>query len=172
MIRNDRSANLKILDIGCGKYKVQDAVGIDINSNSDCDLLCDAHSLPISDKSIDAIHCHEVLEHLHSPVLALREFYRVLKDKGILYLSIPNINYWLYSAYWACNRKIRGNRDHIWGWGLRELDNLFYLCNFKIENFWFDTLNHGYKPSRLRFMFKPLTERNLFVEAKKNSLVD
>jgi SAM-dependent methyltransferase len=37
----------------------------------------------------DVIFCTEVLEHVIDPVLALNTIYGMLKEKGILYLSVP-----------------------------------------------------------------------------------
>lgn len=42
------------------------------------------YELPFADESFDAIFLHGVLEHLKTPVIALREVVRVLKQDGIL----------------------------------------------------------------------------------------
>jgi 2-polyprenyl-3-methyl-5-hydroxy-6-metoxy-1,4-benzoquinol methylase len=46
---------------------------------------------PISDGRYDIVLCLEVLEHLEEPSKTLCEIQRILKLKGILYLSIPNM---------------------------------------------------------------------------------
>ena len=45
--------------------------------------------MPFPDQSIDLIVCSEVLEHLHEYNDAVREIYRVLKNKGIVYAETP-----------------------------------------------------------------------------------
>jgi len=47
-------------------------------------------SLPYTSKSFDFIICLEGLEHLENPFNAIREFSRLLKPKGKLFLSLPN----------------------------------------------------------------------------------
>ena len=58
------------------------------------DIISDAENLEsISDESMDFIVAGQVLEHLPNPIKALKEFYRVLKRGGILYLTIPDKRY-------------------------------------------------------------------------------
>jgi len=47
-------------------------------------------SLPYASESFDFITCLEGLEHLENPFNALREFCRILKRGGKLFLSLPN----------------------------------------------------------------------------------
>ena len=45
--------------------------------------------LPLSDEFMDAVLCTQVLEHLEWPREVVREFHRVLKPGGTLYLTAP-----------------------------------------------------------------------------------
>lgn len=47
-------------------------------------------SLPFKDASFDKIICSEVLEHVPDDWHTMREMARVLKDEGILAISVPN----------------------------------------------------------------------------------
>lgn len=59
--------------------------GVDIHrGNLDADL-------PFGDQSFDYVTCLEGLEHIENPQQAMREFERVLKLKGHLIVSVPNI---------------------------------------------------------------------------------
>lgn len=49
-----------------------------------------SHALPYADDSFDYITCIEGLEHIENPHQALREFSRLLRQRGQLILSIPN----------------------------------------------------------------------------------
>jgi SAM-dependent methyltransferase len=46
--------------------------------------------LPYPSESFDFITCIEGLEHLENPFNAIREFHRLLKTRGRLFLSLPN----------------------------------------------------------------------------------
>lgn len=64
-----------------------------------CHHLCDEHHridielepLPFADATFDIIVSFEVLEHLRDPFLYLSEISRVLKRRGMLLLSTPNL---------------------------------------------------------------------------------
>ena len=104
-----RSSNL--LDIGCGdgyivnfvREKVSDIYGIDIEEISlkrsrlkgiitkKCDL--DKESLPFRRCFFEVITCLDVIEHVRNPLLLLKNIHRVLKKRGILIISTPNIRY-------------------------------------------------------------------------------
>jgi len=53
------------------------------------DYVCDLRSVPVEDGRYDAVVCTQVLEHLAEPQAVLREFNRILKPNGQLYLSAP-----------------------------------------------------------------------------------
>lgn len=99
---------MRILDIGCGKGNLINrslskkgyCVGIDIHpwfkanlrdSASNCDfLLSDSQNLCFQDQSFDEIHCYDVLEHVADSEKVLIEICRVLKDGGLLFVSVPH----------------------------------------------------------------------------------
>jgi SAM-dependent methyltransferase len=62
-------------------------------------------SLPYEDKSFDFIVCVEGLEHIENPANAIREFARLLRENGMLIVSVPNILNieerlkWLFNGY-------------------------------------------------------------------------
>ena len=49
-----------------------------------------SQSLPYPSGSFDFVTCIEGLEHLENPFNAIREFHRLLKPEGKLFLSLPN----------------------------------------------------------------------------------
>jgi ubiquinone/menaquinone biosynthesis C-methylase UbiE len=49
-----------------------------------------SQSLPYPSGSFDFITCLEGLEHLENPFNAIREFHRILRPRGKLFLSLPN----------------------------------------------------------------------------------
>jgi SAM-dependent methyltransferase len=82
--------NGRVLDLGCGprdqaqpiEFAGYRYVGVDYSSPS-ADLLVDAHSMPFCDNSFECVFSYAVLEHLHSPFVAIREIERVLRPGGL-----------------------------------------------------------------------------------------
>lgn len=56
-----------------------------------CAVDLDTEPLPYRDQTFDAVTCVEVLEHLADPGRVLLETRRVLKDDGVVVVSVPNI---------------------------------------------------------------------------------
>lgn len=91
----------KVLDIGAGsckyaprfshcQYVPQDSPDVDYTSSAVEMVRSDITAIPLSDASIDAILCTEVLEHVERPLDALSEFARLLKPGGRLLVTVPS----------------------------------------------------------------------------------
>jgi SAM-dependent methyltransferase len=90
----------RLLDVGCCKGDLKKYVnrglqyyGVDrLQVNLENFILADLNSrgLPYKDKVFDAVNCSAVLEHLFYPLELLKEIKRVLKDDGVLLISLPN----------------------------------------------------------------------------------
>jgi 2-polyprenyl-3-methyl-5-hydroxy-6-metoxy-1,4-benzoquinol methylase len=82
----------------------------------------DVHALNYADDSFDVVHAHQVLQHLHDPVLALREMRRVCAPDGVVaardadyaamtwYPQVPALDDWL-SVYRRTARHNGGEPD-------------------------------------------------------------
>ncbi len=53
------------------------------------DIVASADAIPLDDRSLDAIVCTQVIEHLAEPLAALKEFRRLLRANGRLFLTAP-----------------------------------------------------------------------------------
>lgn len=53
------------------------------------DYVSDINHIPVKEASFDVILCTEVLEHVPEPIKAIREFSRILKPGGRLFISTP-----------------------------------------------------------------------------------
>lgn len=97
-----RHARGDLLDLGCGQVPLYSAYVSHVQSVtcvdwpgsphdvSHADILCDVNEpLPIESDSFDTVVCSDVLEHLHSPTVALSEMSRVLRPGGKILLSVP-----------------------------------------------------------------------------------
>lgn len=114
-----------ILDAGAGeqpykklcshlKYISQDFGEYDTSENKEAlqmqewnsrtvDILSDIINIPLEDESVDVILCTEVIEHIKNPVLAIKEFSRLLKPDGQLLLTAPNCSLTHMAPYYFCN---------------------------------------------------------------------
>lgn len=120
--------------------------------------------LPYRDNTFDYVCCTEVIEHVENPFALLREFWRVLKEGGILFLSTPNIlnvssrvRFLLEGAYeffkypvveWAET----GTGDlHLYPIRYHELEYYLTHCGLQIEEVFSSTLHY-----QRRLLFFPL----------------
>jgi SAM-dependent methyltransferase len=120
------AAPASILDAGCGEGELLRrrvlppdirVVSLDLRPESlaclrdhsaQRNLVCGSlSSLPLSDKSVDAVLCLEVLEHLTEPAVALQELARVARKQIIL--SVP------YEPYFRIGNVFRGKHLDRWG---------------------------------------------------------
>jgi SAM-dependent methyltransferase len=51
-------------------------------------------ALPFADCTFDLVVCSDILEHLLEPLIVLKEAIRVLRDDGVVVISVPNHFYW------------------------------------------------------------------------------
>ncbi|MGB0975236.1 MAG: class I SAM-dependent methyltransferase [Flavobacteriaceae bacterium] len=95
----------QLLDIGCGKmpYKsllynnasIDSYTGLDIDTalqydeKIDADVVWDGTKMPFDDAQFNCAMATEVLEHCPDPELVLKETYRVLKNDGVLFFTVP-----------------------------------------------------------------------------------
>src|SRR3989339_113906 len=88
---SENSSDRLTLDLGCSNspysHYFKNRIGLDVNKGRGVDVVADAHDLPFEDGKFDIILCTEVLEHLHSPHVAISEMKRVLKVGGKLILT-------------------------------------------------------------------------------------
>jgi 2-polyprenyl-3-methyl-5-hydroxy-6-metoxy-1,4-benzoquinol methylase len=103
------SRPLNVLDVGCGNGSIAfavaslgcDVLGVDVNSSS-IERAREANRFPNARFAVvpgdefdladryDLIICSEVLEHLYRPQRLLNTMTRLLKDDGLLFITVPN----------------------------------------------------------------------------------
>lgn len=72
------------------KYVAQDnCIGDEKWNFNGIDIKSEIYNIPVQDQSFDYILCMEVLEHLKYPHLAFKEFHRILRPRGKLFLVCP-----------------------------------------------------------------------------------
>jgi SAM-dependent methyltransferase len=94
-------AGAQCLDVGCGErpyeylFEKGRYIGIDIadsgrpGSMKSPDLYYDGKTVPFGNDSFDLVISTQVLEHVPSPGMLVREMVRVLKPGGVLILTLP-----------------------------------------------------------------------------------
>jgi len=168
---------LKLLDVGCGDSPRPDAFACgDLYLGQTVQrgegrvihpkklrnfVVFDAHRLPFRDGSFDVVYANHVLEHIESPVSALKEWKRVGSMR--VEVIVPDG---------------RGIEEleceaHLYTWTAKSLENLLkkVFTNVKVYNetspiLW---LRAGFLPSILNFMVKRLLWR-FFVFNKPHEL--
>jgi len=53
------------------------------------DIVSPADNIPVEDQSFDAVLCTEVLEHVPAPWDVLREFHRIIRQGGSVWITVP-----------------------------------------------------------------------------------
>jgi len=88
----DKYVQGKVIDIGVGRIDTHD--GADA-LNETCDTWDkdngDAHYMHgVEDETYDTVYNSHLLEHLEDPVLAIKNWYRILKKGGYLIMAVPH----------------------------------------------------------------------------------
>ena len=113
---------MSCLNVGVGVseehhiIKGDNIIGADIAVNdfnhSLVHVKCDAHFLPFKDKAFQKTICSHILEHLHTPLKAIKEWNRVTDLKVIV--KVPNLT----------DLHMDESNDHIYTWSKASLYNL------------------------------------------------
>ena len=101
---------MKILDVGCGRKKSPGAIGIDINPESNADVLHDLNRIPypFADNTFDMIVSDNCLEHLENVIAVVEELHRIAKPSAIVKIIVP-----FYSGRYAHTDP---THRHFFGW--------------------------------------------------------
>jgi len=150
----------RVLDAGCGNGRhlilmPEGSVGLDIEINNlwlkekyelvRADL---NYTLPFSNEVFDVIFCSHALEHLESPWRTLKEFHRVLKERGWLILGIPNPNCFYFDFYTM--------RDHIYAWNESQMRKFLAKCGFRVRRIY---TNFPFRNEKLGVVWSSLFKR-------------
>lgn len=135
----------KVLDVGCGwRVYCKDAVRLDINPEHNPDVVADIQKgTGFPDNYFDTVLMFDVLEHLEYPHDAIEEVKRILKPKGILYITVPfcfprhGIEYYRFSEI-ALEKMLKDFEVKIFPVTKSKLWNLVW------NYYWQDAIVEGY----------------------------
>ncbi|HWA52018.1 MAG TPA: class I SAM-dependent methyltransferase [Patescibacteria group bacterium] len=148
------SKNKKLIDLGCGRMeyreilqtKLKKYIGVDhpkvsllYNPQNKPDILADiSKEIPVPNKSFDIAICLEVFEYLENPSKTFSEINRILKQNGILILTIP----FMYPLHDVPYDRYRFSESEL---KLLLKNNKFKIKKIKANGnflgFWFQSLN-------------------------------
>jgi len=144
----------RLLEIGCGtgataevlrKEGVQEIIGIEINEMAgeiaknrfDKVIIGDVDevSKDMPDAYFDLILYNDILEHLVDPWKTLASHKRLIKSKGYILLSIPNVRHWsvLY------NLVIRGRWSYQNEGGILDRSHLRFFTRYELSKLIYET---------------------------------
>ena len=141
-----RPGHNRLLDAGCGSgyfvYMARQvgyqAEGLEIDPRACAQarthgLKVHQGSFPdtgLESGSFDEITLSHVLEHLHDPVGALREAFRILRHGGRLWIVVPNLE-GASNRVWKENSRLLEPPRHLVMFDVNSLKQLFLECGFK-----------------------------------------
>ena len=119
-----RDKNLVKIDIGCGQNKRKGFIGIDIDKNSQADIIASALDLPFKGNSIDQIRSSNLMEHfcLEDAQNFFAEIYRVLKKNAQAFLKVD--------VDWTKRRLLQKEKTHKHRYSVREIKKMLRQFNF------------------------------------------
>lgn len=80
----------KVLNAGSSDVRYGgDCTNVDIQAKPGVDYVCDIHELPFRDNSFDVVVCNAVLQYCENPFTVAKQFLRVLRPGGYLYVDAP-----------------------------------------------------------------------------------
>jgi len=85
---------MKKLNLGCGQFRKEGYINLDISLLSKADVICDLEKFPypFNDSTFDLIEADHLLEHLSNPFQVMSEINRILKPGGMIYIRVPHFS--------------------------------------------------------------------------------
>lgn len=112
------------IDIGCGNHKKEGFIGLDIDKNSQADIIGSALDLPFKDNNVDQIYCSHLVEHFtpQQAKIFFAEIYRVLKKGSQASLKVDHD--------WSKKKLLKKDPDHKYRYSVKELKKILQQFNF------------------------------------------
>jgi len=83
-----------ILNIGCGRKRIDGAVNLDISAGVGADVVHDLNRFPwpLPSGQFRQVFAYDVIEHLPDVVPVMEEIYRVCRDGAQVHITVPHFS--------------------------------------------------------------------------------
>lgn len=152
--------NLKFLDFGCGRGDLTERImkinpsmkltGVDVSKialqqaskrfpKGKFFIVEDGEKLPFNDDSFDFIVATDVLEHVYNTKHTFKELYRVLKQNGTFFISVPyhGMIKNIIATLIAFDEYFKPTQEHIRFYTKKNLKSSLKTTGFQIKKFGF-----------------------------------
>lgn len=84
----------RVLNLGCGRRKVADALNVDISLAVEPDLIMDVTRMPwpLPTGWFEEVHAYDVVEHVDDVVALFEEIHRVCKPGALVHIAVPHFS--------------------------------------------------------------------------------
>lgn len=106
------------VNLGCGTDHLTDFVNVDISPDVGADVVhdLDAGPWPFGDGAAQIITAQDVFEHVHRPILFMRESHRILAPGGALLLKVPH---WMHRDAYTDPTHVRFCTEHSFDYWIK-----------------------------------------------------
>ncbi len=101
-MKGERNADIKKLNLGCGRAKLEGFLNVDLSANCRPDIIHNLNQMPypFEENQFEEIHLDHVIEHLQNPLAVLEEVFRISKDGCRITLKCPHFSCnWLHPGH-------------------------------------------------------------------------
>lgn len=107
-----------LLNLGCGSELQPGMVNLDISPDVGADVVhdLDVGPWPFDDRSVQVIQAQDVFEHVHRPLLFMRECHRILVAGGGLLIKSPH---WQHRDAYTDPTHVRFCTEHTFDYWIK-----------------------------------------------------
>lgn len=95
-------------------------------------IVCNAEKIPLKDNTVDYILANAILEHMPNEKETIREWKRILKPEGKMFITVPLKFRFIWPFLWLVNFIYDKRLGHLRRYDLESLKNKFNLKTVKI----------------------------------------
>jgi len=133
----------RILDVGCGRKKIEGSVGIDMVELPGVDIVHDLNVFPwpFKDGIFDEIYMFDSIEHLNDTTKVMEESHRLLKVGGKLYIRTC---YWNHKHAFSDPTHVTYFTEVTWDFFTGKRNRHYTTALFRMEKMEY-TYDYGLK---------------------------